>query len=79
MKQENLKSEKFPSKSLNYQMKKKVAQQIDSENHKIMERIVSQGPIMSTKKLQKEYEEIKKIKKMKDKTNLNSQIDKILE
>jgi hypothetical protein len=41
VKQENFRLEKPPSKSLNYQLKKKEAERIDSENHKIMERIVS--------------------------------------
>lgn len=43
-----------------------------------MERIVSTGPIMSNKKMQKDYEEIKKIKKMKEK-KAGVSVEKILE
>jgi hypothetical protein len=73
-----MRNEKPPAKSLNYSVKRKEAERIDKENHKIMERIVSQGPILSTKKLVQDYEEVKKIKKMKEKA-LGISVEKLLE
>lgn len=39
-------------RSLNYIIKKKEAERIDRENQKIMERIIKQGPSVSSKKLE---------------------------
>jgi hypothetical protein len=43
-----------------------------------MERIVSQGPMLSTKKLVQDYEEVKRLKKMKEKA-LGISVEKLLE
>ena len=55
------------------------AERIDKENHKIMERIVSQGPMLSTKKMAQEYAEMKKIQKLKQKNHTGMSVEKILE
>ena len=44
VKQQNIKIEKPPSKSLNYISKKKEAERIDRENQKIMQRIIHVKP-----------------------------------
>lgn len=54
------------TKSLNYQVKKKEAERIDSENQKIMERIVNQNPSLSSKKMHHDYVEQLKYKRLKE-------------
>ena len=66
-------------RSLNYIIKKKEAERIDRENQKIMERIIKQGPSVSSKKLEQEYKETTlRFKKMKQKT-LAISVEKIIE
>ena len=65
-------------KSLNYQVKKKEAERIDHENQKIMERIVNQNPSLSSKKMQQEYLDTIKYKKLKKQKN-GIKVEKILE
>jgi hypothetical protein len=49
-------------------VKKKEAERIDKENHKIMERLVNQNAIMSIKKLEKDFSESRKYKQMREKS-----------
>lgn len=48
-------------KSMNYLNKKKELQRIDRENMKMMNRIIQQGAILNTRKLEAEYREKQKI------------------
>lgn len=66
------------SRSLNYVNKKKEAERIDTENQKIMERIVSQGPSLSSKQMAKDYVESVKLKKMKER-HMAVSVEKIME
>ena len=50
-------------KSLNYVTKRKELARIDEENSKLMKRILNQNPILSTKKLEKEYRERRRLQK----------------
>lgn len=50
-------------KSLNYVTKRKELARIDEENSKLMKRILNQNPIMSTKKLENEYRERRRLQK----------------
>lgn len=72
-----MKSDANP-RSLNYALKKKEAERIDKENQKIMERIVSQGPRLSTKQMQKDYQDTLRYKRMKEKS-LAVSVEKLLE
>ena len=78
MKQENLFQGQVQARSLNYQQKKKEAERIDAENQKIMERIVSQGPSLSSKQMFREYQENLKYKKLKEK-QMSLNVEKIIE
>lgn len=51
-------------KSLHMPYKKKEAYRIDDENQKLIDRITNAGTTISTKKLEKEYEEHLKHKKL---------------
>jgi len=56
-------TKKVAPKSLNHVAKKKELQRIDEENIKMMNRIVNQASTVSTRWIQKEYEENIKHKK----------------
>ncbi|CDW76589.1 UNKNOWN [Stylonychia lemnae] len=78
VKQENLQLTLPQQKSLNYQVKKKEAERIDTENQKIMERIVNQNPSLSSKKMHQDYQETKKYKKLKEQKKVLN-VEKIIE
>lgn len=50
-------AKKVGPKSLNYLNKKRELQRIDQENIKMMNRIVNQGSILNTRKLEQEHRE----------------------
>ena len=66
----------MPPRSLNYSIKKKEAERIDSENQKIMSRIVNSGPFLSAKKMEKDYKEALKFKNKTMTLNLEKILEK---
>jgi hypothetical protein len=62
MKAKKLKRKTGP-KSLNYVTKRKELARIDEENSKLMKRILNQNPIMSTKKLESEFRDRRRLQK----------------
>jgi hypothetical protein len=61
--QHKLPSKRGGPKSLNYVAKKRELERIDNENMKLMNRIVTQNPMLNTKKFEAEYKQRRKLQK----------------
>lgn len=63
MKHVQPKKKRAGPKSLNFVTKKKELERIDTENMKLMNRIVNQNPMLNTKKFEDEYKKRRRLQK----------------